>query len=84
MNNMTIIIGLIIIAIAPVIISFIVEALRTPPETPEKLLWSPDIPARYINVKGMRLRYVETGEGPPLLLLHTIRIRMLCIFVKHL
>ena len=31
-----------------------------------------DLPDRFVEIEGRKLRYVETGEGPPLLLVHGI------------
>jgi pimeloyl-ACP methyl ester carboxylesterase len=69
-----------IIAIAAlagtVLVSLLVEALRAEPPVPEKLAWAPDIPIRYLVVDGMRLRYIKTGQGPNLILLHTLRTQL--------
>ena len=70
------VIALIISIIAPVLLSMIMEALRKPPQAPEKLYWSYDIPIQYISVSGSRLRYIKTGSGPNLVLLHTIRSQL--------
>src|SRR5438552_143137 len=59
-----------------VLISYVVEALRTAPKPPERLPWAPDIPIRYITVNGLRIRYIVTGEGPALVLLHTLRTQL--------
>jgi pimeloyl-ACP methyl ester carboxylesterase len=59
-----------------VLISYVVEALRTAPKPPERLPWAPDIPIRYITVNGLRLRYIVTGQGPTLVLLHTLRTQL--------
>jgi pimeloyl-ACP methyl ester carboxylesterase len=56
-----------------VLLSFVVEAMRPVPPTPERLSWAPDIPIRYVSVNGVRLRYIKSGQGPTLLLLHTLR-----------
>ncbi len=59
-----------------VLASSLVEALRSAPQAPERLLWAPDIPIRYVTVNGMRLRYVMSGKGPALVLLHTLRTQL--------
>ncbi len=59
-----------------VLISYVVEALRTAPKPQERLPWAPDIPIRYITVNGLRIRYIVTGEGPALVLLHTLRTQL--------
>ncbi len=71
-----IIIALIASIIAPVVLSIIIEALRRRPQAPEKLYWSHDIPIQYISVNGSRMRYIKTGSGPNLVLLHTIRSQL--------
>jgi pimeloyl-ACP methyl ester carboxylesterase len=77
MNNYFLIV--IISAAMPVVlwlISFIFEALRRAPQTPVKLLWAPEIPVSYIDIDGTRIRYVKAGQGPTLLLLHTLRTQL--------
>jgi pimeloyl-ACP methyl ester carboxylesterase len=61
---------------AVVLLSYLVEALRRPPAPPERMAWAPEIPSRWITVDGVRLRYIVAGEGPPLLLLHTLRTQL--------
>lgn len=58
------------------LVSFILEALRPVPKTPDKLLWAPEIPISYANIDGNRIRYIKTGQGPALLLLHTLRTQL--------
>ena len=74
MNNL--IIFLVVFAIAPVLIGFVIEALRKRPEKPERLYWSDDIDIQYINVNGNQLRYIKSGSGPNLVLLHTLRSQL--------
>jgi pimeloyl-ACP methyl ester carboxylesterase len=59
-------------------ISYLVEWLRSAPVAPERLAWppAPDIPVRYVGVGGTRLRYITVGEGPALVLLHTLRTQL--------
>jgi pimeloyl-ACP methyl ester carboxylesterase len=66
---------------APVLLSFAVEALRRPPDEPASPPWAPDLAQRYATVDGIRLRYVKSGQGPALVLLHTLRTQ-LDIFAK--
>jgi len=61
---------------AIVLISFVIEAMRPIPATPERLPWAPDIPIQYVTVNGNRLRYIHAGEGPTLVLLHTLRTQL--------
>ncbi len=57
-------------------VSLLVEALRRPPKPPEILAWAPGIPIQYVAVAGARLRYIQTGTGPNLVLLHTLRTQL--------
>ncbi len=56
--------------------SFIVEALRSAPEEPRTLRWLPDVPVEHVEVGGNRLRYIKTGHGPTVVLLHTLRTQL--------
>lgn len=58
------------------LVSFVVEALRPVPKAPAKLRWAPDIPIDSAEVDGDRLRYIKTGKGPALVLLHTLRTQL--------
>jgi pimeloyl-ACP methyl ester carboxylesterase len=62
--------------VVPVGLSYVVEGLRSAPAAPATLTWAPDIPIRYVNVNGITLRYVKVGQGPPLVLLHTLRTQL--------
>ena len=70
------IVVLIVSMIATVFLSMFVEALRRRPQPPEKLYWSHDIPIQYIDINGLRMRYIKTGSGPNLVLLHTLRSQL--------
>jgi pimeloyl-ACP methyl ester carboxylesterase len=59
-----------------VLVSYLVEAMRSPPARPEQLAWAPDIPIRYLTVGGVRVRYIVAGQGPPVVLLHTLRTQL--------
>lgn len=52
--------------------SYVVEALRSPPTRPEKTAFVPEIPFDYVDVGGVKVRYIKTGSGPNLVLLHTL------------
>src|SRR6516165_2649014 len=56
--------------------SLILEALRRAPETPKQLSWALDIAIDYVTVNGHRLRYIRTGRGPTVVLLHTLRTQL--------
>ncbi|HXE85029.1 MAG TPA: alpha/beta hydrolase [Gemmatimonadales bacterium] len=40
------------------------------------LPWAPSIPVHYVSVDGTRIRYLVTGSGPALVLLHTLRTQL--------
>jgi pimeloyl-ACP methyl ester carboxylesterase len=61
---------------APVGLSFLMEAARRPLKTPESLYWSKEIPIQYLTIDGIRLRYIKAGQGPALVLLHTLRTQL--------
>lgn len=62
--------------VVPVGLSYLVEGLRSAPATPTRLSWAPEIPIRYVSVDGVNIRYIKTGQGPPLVLLHTLRTQL--------
>jgi hypothetical protein len=59
-----------------VLVSFGVEALRRRPSTPMALYWAPNIPIKTTVIDGNRLRYIKTGKGRNLVLLHTLRTQL--------
>ncbi len=61
---------------APVLVSYLMEASRSAPSPPRGLAWAPGIPLHYVTVGGSRVRYIVTGEGPVLVLLHTLRTQL--------
>jgi pimeloyl-ACP methyl ester carboxylesterase len=73
MSGTSALVGLLL---APVPVSYLVEAFRIEPIAPEHLTWAPDISIRYIDVDGVTLRYIATGNGQPLVLLHTLRTQL--------
>jgi pimeloyl-ACP methyl ester carboxylesterase len=58
------------------LISFVVEALRRAPQPPDPLQWDASLSPDWVSVDGIRLRYVVAGDGPPLVLLHTLRTHL--------
>jgi pimeloyl-ACP methyl ester carboxylesterase len=63
--------------VALVATSFVVEALRPVPKTPDRLEWAPSIPIQYATVSdGLKVRYIKAGTGPTLVLLHTLRTQL--------
>jgi pimeloyl-ACP methyl ester carboxylesterase len=59
-----------------VLVSFGVEALRTRPSAPSTLYWAPEIPIQTTEIGGNAIRYIKTGRGPPVVLLHTLRTQL--------
>ena len=67
----------VVIALVTVwLVSFLVEALRPAPKAPEAMPWDSTVKPAYLSVDGVKLRYVKVGEGPALLLLHTLRTQL--------
>lgn len=58
------------------LVSFVVEELRPVPQAPKILSWAREIPIVYVDVGGLKLRYIKAGSGPNLLLLHTLRTQL--------
>jgi pimeloyl-ACP methyl ester carboxylesterase len=73
MSQIAIVAGVIVTL---VLISYLVEAMRSPPSRPEHLSWAPDISIRYLTMNGLQIRYIVAGQGPPLVLLHTLRTQL--------
>ncbi len=76
MTQFEMLMAVLVSLVALVLISFIVEGLRPAPDTPKTLSWAPDIPIRYLEVDGVKLRYIKTGAGRNLVLLHTLRTQL--------
>jgi pimeloyl-ACP methyl ester carboxylesterase len=62
--------------VALVAISYVVESLRSVPRPPDRLAWAADIPISYVDIGGVKLRTIKSGEGAPLVLLHTLRTQL--------
>ena len=56
--------------------SFLIEAIRPAPKPPVTLRWAPQVPIEFMEVGGNRLRFIKTGTGPTLVLLHTLRTQL--------
>ena len=56
--------------------SFAIEAIRPVPQPPARLRWAPDIKIHYVEVGGNKLRFIKSGAGPALVLLHTLRTQL--------
>ena len=72
----TLVLIVIVILVCVFCAGLIAEALRIAPKTPEQLYWAPEIPIRYVDIDGNRIRYIKTGSGPNLVLLHTLRTQL--------
>jgi pimeloyl-ACP methyl ester carboxylesterase len=75
MNTTLFIVAVSVIA-GLILVSLVIESMRTEPDKPAALTWAPDLSIQYILIDGIRLRYVKTGGGPPLVLLHTLRTQL--------
>lgn len=64
------------VLVAPVLIAYLVDRVRSRPVRPEQLPWAPAIPVRYLDLDGVGLRYVVAGEGPAIVLLHALRTQL--------
>jgi pimeloyl-ACP methyl ester carboxylesterase len=64
------------VLVAIVLASYVVERLRSAAKPPEQLGWAPGVPIRYAAVDGGRIRYIVVGQGPSLVLLHTLRTQL--------
>jgi pimeloyl-ACP methyl ester carboxylesterase len=62
--------------LAPVLISYLVEALRRRPAGPTRSPWGDGVSIEYANIGSVRVRYLKTGRGPNLVLLHTLRTQL--------
>jgi pimeloyl-ACP methyl ester carboxylesterase len=59
-----------------VLFSYVVEALRRAPASPKSLSWARGLPILYADLDGTKVRYIRTGSGPNLVLLHTLRTQL--------
>ena len=58
------------------LVSFVIEAVRPKPKPPRELRWAPNVPISSVEIGGLKLRYIKTGKGPVLVLLHTLRTQL--------
>jgi len=58
------------------LVSLLVEALRPVPQGPTTLRWASDIPINFLDLGSYKLRYIQAGRGPNLVLLHTLRTQL--------
>ena len=71
-----VVVGFLVFLIILVVVSYLVEAMRSAPKIPTTLKWDPKIPIEYVDVDGVRLRYITAGTGSTLVLLHTLRTQL--------
>ena len=73
-------IAVLIIALVSLVLvwlaSLMIEALRQAPGSPDAMPWDPNLKPTYVAVQGVNLRYLRVGEGPTLVLLHTLRTQL--------
>lgn len=69
-------IGLVAVLVATVLLSYLVEVLRSARAAPARLDWAPEATVELVNVNGIRVRCLAVGRGRPLLLLHTLRTQL--------
>jgi pimeloyl-ACP methyl ester carboxylesterase len=58
------------------LVSYVIESLRLAPAAPAVLRWASEFPIDYVDVGGVKLRFVKAGAGPTLVLLHTLRTQL--------
>lgn len=58
------------------LLSFVVEAARPAPIVPKSLPWAPGVAVHFADLGGYAVRYIRVGDGPALLLLHTLRTQL--------
>jgi len=63
----------VLVLVALVAVSYLVEALRAPPQRPKKLAWAPAIAIDDVDLGGIKVRAIKAGAGANLVLLHTLR-----------
>jgi pimeloyl-ACP methyl ester carboxylesterase len=62
--------------VALVAASYLIEWLRPLPKAPQSLAWAPHIAIEYADLGTTKVRYIRTGTGPNLVLLHTLRTQL--------
>lgn len=76
MNTTTIVVLVLASAAAPVLVSYVIEALRRRPTAPSASSWGPGVTIDSVDLGGTRVRYLRAGRGPNLVLFHTLRTQM--------
>jgi pimeloyl-ACP methyl ester carboxylesterase len=62
--------------VAPVLMSYVVEAMRRRPIAPGRASWRAGVSIDYATIGGVQVRYLKMGRGPNLVLLHTLRTQL--------
>jgi len=75
-NTITIVVLALAFVAAPVLVSYVVEALRRRPTSPSPTSWGLGISIAYADLGGTRVRYLKAGRGPNLVLFHTLRTQL--------
>lgn len=76
MNITTLLLVLLASFAIPWLVSFVVETLRPAPKAPAVMPWDQNLKPSYVMVDGVKIRYIKTGQGPNLVLLHTLRTQL--------
>lgn len=76
MSAVAILLLIAVLVFGLVLVSMVIEGLRPVPPTPQELAWAPEIPVQYATIDGRHLRYIKAGQGPNLVLLHTLRTQL--------
>jgi pimeloyl-ACP methyl ester carboxylesterase len=64
------------VLVAVVLLSYLIDAFRRTPSAPARLAWLPSAPIDTVDADGVRLRYIAVGNGPTVVLLHTLRTQL--------
>jgi pimeloyl-ACP methyl ester carboxylesterase len=62
--------------LAPVLVSYLVEALRRRPTSSGRTVLGPGIGFEFADLGGTQVRYLKVGRGPNLVLFHTLRTQL--------
>ena len=73
MNLTALLIIFFLLFFAMIPISILVESMRPQTKEPEKLAWDKEIVIQHLDINGQKIRFIKTGCGPNLVLLHTLR-----------
>ena len=68
--------GFLTIGVVTWLASLVVDSLREAPSEPKSFAWAPDLEVLHTDLGGVKVRYLKTGEGPNLVLFHTLRTQL--------